>query len=297
MYSKVKFAKLIFAIILALITCPLAAQIPFTTVIKEKSKYYIKADPNVDFGRDFLRKKRVYDTPDTSATTAISLDSLGPVFFGNNSLTGDIVGAEQTIMRLSTSIIYYKLYFYTNNLKNKKLFFPLFLLSRLSTRYDTTNVASSTDALDHDGGPISIRLMPSWKLKVGDENTLYYGFILDYRGLNVTQNSGQSAYKQGFYSAVGLTYGGKGSGQRIGGEINPGIWTLSLMLQCFYTDSDVIRELYKSKDSYVLAGQALFNFFAGKNNPLNIKAGAQYFFSDPLNAQKFSLKLGIGISN
>lgn len=297
MNVKLTILLLAFAAFTALQVQDCVAQIPFTTVVREKASYYIKADPGTDFGRDFIRKKRVYDVESREATQKISLDSLGAAFFGNSALTGDIVGAEQTIMRLSTSIVYYKLYFYTNSKKDKKLFLPLFLLSRLSTRYDSANVASSTDALDHDGGPVSVRLMPSWKKKVGDDNMLYYGFIVDYRGLNVVQNGGQSNYKQGVYSAVGLTYGGKGSGQRIGGEESPGIWTLSLMLQCFYAESDVIKELYKSKESYVFSGQMLFNFFAGKNNPLNIKAGAQYFFSDPLNAQKFSIKLGIGMSN
>jgi hypothetical protein len=274
------------------------AQIPFTTIVKEKAKYYIEVDPNKDFGRNFLKGKQLFIDNTGAAKKEISLDSIGPIFFGSNSISGDFIGAEQTVMRLSTNIVYYKLYFYTDAKADKSYHLPLFLISRLSSKYDSSNVSTATDALDYDGSPVSIRLMPSWSKKVGDENQLYYGFIIDYRGLNLTDEFGKSKYRQGFYSAVGLTYGGRGSGQRVGtGEVTPGIWTFSLMLQCFLTDSDVIKEMYKSDEKYILSAQALFNFFAGKDNPLNIRAGAQYYFSDPLNAQKFSIKLGLGMSN
>jgi hypothetical protein len=287
-YSRTSFFAFVFIGINTLF-----AQVPFTTTVTEKYSYYIEADPSKEYGTAFLRNSEL-KTQRTANEVEIRLDSVGALFFRNNSLGGDIISGS-SIVRMSSNVLYYKLYFYGSKTKDKRYFFPLLIVSRLASKYDSANVTSAIDALDYEGSPISIRLMPSWKKKVGDENQIFYGLIADYRGLNIVKSPGNYKYEQGFYCAGGFTYGGNGSGQELGsGEVTPGVWTFSALVEFFTSSSSVISEMYDTKENYVLSAQGIFNFFAGKDSGFNIKAGAQYFFSDPLNAQKFSLKLAIG---
>lgn len=269
------------------------AQVPFTTSIKEKYTYYIEADPSSQYGLDFLRNAELEESS-AAGLKEIALDSVGALFFKHNSITQDFIG-DDGITRISSNLIFYKLYIYGNSSKDVRWHLPFFLISRLSSKYDSSNVSSSSDALDYEGSPVTVRFMPSGYFDVGDENTLYYGLVADYRGLNVVTSPGVYEYEHGFYLAGGFTYGGNGSASRLGsGEVETGVWTFSLMLEAFWSKPSVIKELYNTSEDYAVSLQGLLNFFISEDNPLNLKAGFQYFFTDPLNAEKFGLKVSIG---
>ena len=289
-----KYNVPLFLIVLLSFNINSYAQVPFTTSMKEKYKYFIKADPSGEYGMNFLRGATLAEDSTGDNTKAIKLDTTGAVFFKNNAITQDFIG-DQGVARVSTNLIFYKLYVYSSKEDNKRYALPFFLISRLSSKYDSSNFSTAADALDYEGSPVTLRFMPSGKKNIGDANTLYYGLIADYRGLNVVTDAGDYSYEHGFYCAAGFTYGGNGTATNLGsGETQTGIWTFSLMIESFWTKPKVMKELYDTDEDYATSIQGLFNFFISKDNPLNIKAGFQYYLTDPANAENFAIKLSLG---
>lgn len=276
------------------------AQVPFTSLFKEKEykKKYIPKDNSGLYSINYLKENEVV----MKSSIAGSESNYKPLtelkdpalFFNHNYITGDLVGDNLTA-KVSSNILYYRLTIYEPEKKDYRYTLPLFIVSKISSEYDSANTNTVGDVLDYDGSPITIRFMPSWEKTIGKSNKLYYGLIFDYRGINIVDDELNNQYEHGFYTSAGFTYSGKGSVTQLGtAESKPGVWNFSLMLQAYMSRSEVIKELYDTTEDYALGIQGLFNFIVSEKNPMNLRFGFNYYFTDPMNVEKFGLKLSVG---
>ncbi len=288
-------------------TINLSAQLPFSSIVKEyRWKYEITSpDPSTNFGLDFLD---AINTQVSDSTILIDSYAKNSDLFNSASVGLDL-GGETTLPRVKVGFILYKLGVYTKELNQQvtpgkkqqvRYNLPLFVFTRISTQYDSTNVTSSIDSNDYEGSPVTVRLMPSTYWDIGKENQIFAGTIIDYRGLNIQEEDG-SNYKQGLYLAGGIRYVGQGkaytdlNNQGVGGK-----WSLSLIYSQFLASNEVLKELYDVDSTVKNVGgfQALLTFKVNdsENTRVNFQASYQKSFENFQGTSSGIFKFSIGIN-
>lgn len=237
----------------------------------------------------------------------------------SSSSSGIDLGADIAVPRVKIGFVYYKLGIYTSKEKTKEktdsdgnkgikvipsktFFLPLFFFSRITTDYDTLTSAPSIDGIDFDGAPITLRLMPSFNVKIGQENSLYTGLIMDYRGLNVVDENG-SRFEHGMYLATGFRYTGQGMAYTsMADDEIKGKWSLSVIGSTFISKCETIDYLFDVDENQanVTSVQVFLSFkvLDKKNAHVNLNASFQRSFNDFAGNNTGDIfKISIGMKN
>lgn len=256
----------------------------------------------IDYENSFGFEKKKTDELDSNQVDVFSRQSFSFLF--NNSASS---GEGKTVPALNSSIIIYRLGLFTYKAKKAKakrdlkqgdkvrVYLPLVILSKVDLDYDSSNVASISDATDFSGSPFTFRLMPSYDFKVGLENKLVVGGIVDFRGIitkdAVTKNT-NSEY--GIYYSFGLKYSGLGDVRDETGQSYVGKWSISALLYKFNGSQTAKKDLFHTND-FSSGAEFIFKFKAidTKMTRFNLFANAQYRF-DNVGVDSWIFKFGIG---
>jgi hypothetical protein len=243
----------------------------------------------------------------------------------NNSISNNIkpfsqqnLGLSATggtlIPNINVSIIQYRLGLFSYLAKNDtryrnsndfkfregdtiRFYLPLLLISKFNTNYDTANLATITDMTSFIGSPLTLRLMPSYTIRVGLENTFTIGHTSDLRTI-LYQDSISQSLKAGFgyYGTIGLKYAGRGEVRDETGTSYEGNWSISALLYTFITNQEVQDQLFDKQMNSASGIETIFKFKVAetKVTRFNIYASAQYQFNKPGNDNPFIFKIGIG---
>jgi len=175
---------------------------------------------------------------------------------------------------------------------------PLFLISKLSSTYDSVNSASSVDLLDYEASPVTLRIMPSFEVPLkGVTDRLFFGFYADMRGLNLYNNTSNDYDLEIMGSGgVGFTYQADGEAgvYNTDGNYKAGRYSISAMLQGATGKKEIIERLYKTDKDFVGSFQGYFIFNTFESTNLNIKIGYQYYFKETIGGAKSSFSIAIG---
>jgi hypothetical protein len=283
------------------------SQAPFTTlskqptyIKKDKKKYVdydivekIKSKQNNTSLVDFLKDEKVIPTKEKEDVD----------FFKNNSLSLIILNTGDNRMSINSQVIFYKINILTpteDKTSNFKYNIPLMLISKLSSSYDSINASSSIDVLDYEAAPVTLRIMPSFKLSKNDKynEKILFGFYTDARGINInnpsTNNNSLEIIGSG---GVGFTFQGDGEAGFYdeNGEYESGKWLFSLMLQGAVGNKEVIQSLFNTEKDFVTSFQTYFSFKITENSKFNLKAGYQHFFQESISGNKNNFSIAIGM--
>ena len=266
------------------------SQTPFTTIVNELLR-----------GKEENNNKTISFVEDGSDEESTEKKSLS--FFNNNSLSVNLINTGNRVS-LSSEVLHYKLFIANpegEKAKERKYRFniPMLVVSKLSTKYDSINSATSWDVLDYEAAPITLRIMPSFRHKFeGYSDVVYYGFYGDVRGLNL-YNDEAKKYDIEFVGSggIGFTYQGDGEAGKFNenGEYKPGKYSLSFMLQGATGKKEVLKRLFDTDKEFVTSLQAYFLFKVSDDSNLNIKIGYQYLFQETLAGAKSNFSIALGI--
>jgi hypothetical protein len=280
------------------------AQTPFTTLVKEP--IYIERDGSS--GKFVASTKAAYKANFARNTDYRQSDADGVDFFNSNSLALNLLSHGDSRVAVSSTMLHYKLYFANPILddasKSKDREYrwniPFLLITKLSTNYDSINASGALDLVDYNASPVTLRIMPSWKLTKNTKFTdkLYFGLYTDIRGLNVpTAASPQFNLKMCGSGGIGFTFQGDGSAGTYNnnGSYVPGKYSLSVIAQTSVGDKNVISSLFNTQKNYITSFQAYLVFFTADKSYLNFKLGYQYFSHKTITGNRSTFSFSIGI--
>ncbi len=286
--------------ILIFVTVNSFSQTPFTTLVKEP--IYLQKDEGNKYSestKQAFDAKTVFNNKTVAKADTDTID-----FFQNNSLGVNLLSHGDARFGVSSKVIHYKFYFANPTVTNTSRTFhwniPLLLISRFSSNYDSINSAAALDLVDYQATPVTLRIMPSWKLSKNKNFTdkLFAGFYADLRGLNL-RNSLNTGYDLKLCGAGGLgfTYQGDGSVGTYNekGEREPGIYSVSAMFQTAIGDKDVIQRLFQTNDNYIMSFQSYIVFYTKVKSRFNFKLGYQYFFRPTITGNWSTFSFAVGI--
>jgi hypothetical protein len=173
-------------------------------------------------------------------------------------------------------------------------------ISKVSTSYDSIKGSNAIDVLDYEAAPVTLRIMPSWKVsgnKTYKEKVLF-GFYADARGINMHYPETDSHQIEVIGSGgLGFTFQGDGETgfYNSEGEYQAGKWLLSLILQGSAGKNEVIQSLFKTEKDYVTSFQSYFTFRVSENNKFNLKISYQHYFQETISGSKNNFSIGIGM--
>ncbi|WP_179317685.1 hypothetical protein [Winogradskyella undariae] len=285
------------------------AQAPFTTLAKEPN--YIKTE-----GKKFImydiKKDQLYKSLKTKDSILNTLKDIGvePVkdstdvdFFKNSSLALSILNKADNRASVSAQVLFYKVKILTpidNTTTNYNYNIPIMIISKLSTSYDSISSASAIDVLDYEAAPVTLRIMPSFKVSKNSfyKESLMIGFYADARGINL-HNPVNNDYSLEIIGSggVGFTFQGDGEAGFYNrqGEYEKGNWLFSAMLQAAIGDKQVIQSLFNTEQDYVTSFQSYFVFRIAENNKFNLKIGFQHLFQETLAGTKNNFSIALGL--
>lgn len=233
-----------------------------------------------------------------------SADSKDVNFFKNNSLALSILKEGDNRMSVNSQVVSYKINIFTrkdsDSSSNKKYNIPLMIISKLSTSYDSISGASALDVLDYEAAPVTMRIMPSFKVS---SNKIYQevwtvGFYADARGINI-QNPETNDYDLKMVGSGGIGFTVRGSGEGgiydEKGELEKGKWLVSAMLQGAFGEKETIQGLFDTEKDYVTSFQSYFVFRITENSKFNLKVGYQHFFQETVGGTKNNFSVAIGL--
>lgn len=293
----------------------LFAQAPFTTLAKEP--FLMEKKENGYVMLDIENYVNRFNESKTKSKNSITfkkflLDSLSerpkePInrvgFFKNSSLALNVINKTENRASINTQVLFYKINIFTpvdNKPKNYKYNIPLMIVSKLSTSYDSISGSSALDVLDYEAAPITLRIMPSWKISKNEKfkEQLLFGFYADARGINI-QNIDTNNYdvKVVGSGGIGFTLTGNGDAGIYNeeGDYKKGNWLVSAMFQGAVGDEKVIKSLFNTDKNYVTSFQSYFAFIISEDSKFNLKIGYQHFFKKTIGGSNNSFSIAIGI--
>ncbi len=316
-----KNTHLYFITILILYTFQITfAQAPFTTLVKEPvlleklDKGYVMYNvvehlqaAKTNFTPKIAGEK--YDgqmtyhslLDDESDDVTESTNKVG--FFKNSSLALNILSKSENRTSINAQVLFYKINILTpvdSKPKNYKYNIPVMIISKLSTSYDSISGSSALDVLDYEAAPVTLRIMPSWKISNNKtyKEQLLFGFYADTRGINV-QNTNADDYSLEVVGSagIGLTLTGNGEAGIYNQEGNyeKGNWLVSALFQGAIGDEDVIQKLFNTDKDYVTSFQAYFAFNISDSSKFNLKIGYQHFFKETISGTNNNFSIAIGM--
>lgn len=292
----------------------LSAQAPFTTLAKEPTHVKPKGEGYVMFDVVSKRAEEVSAEGDgfdiSKFSSDLSNEGVEPTedknevgFFKDGSLALNILSDADTRASLNAQVLFYKINILTPvdpKKHNWRYNIPVMIISKLSTSYDSISGASAIDVLDYEAAPVTLRIMPSFKIsenKTYKENLLF-GFYADARGINV-QNTETNDYDMEVVGSAGMGFTLTGHGEagiyNSKGDYKKGDWLVSAMLQGAVGDKDVIQKLFKTDKDYVTSFQSYFAFNIGEESKFNLKIGYQHFFKETVGGTKNNFSIALGI--
>lgn len=289
-------------------------QAPFTTlsvepnyvqeITKEHYKYVDIKKEKADFDKknntsngSFEDEKKIKKIKKTDTKESDDVD-----FFKNNGLAMSIIDNGENRLSLTSQVIFYKINIFTpiEKISNHKYNIPIMLISKLSNNYDSIQSASSIDAIDYEAAPITLRIMPSFKLSKNKkyEEQLLGGFYLDARGLNI-YNPTINEHETEIVGSGGIGFSFRGNGEagmynKIG-ELEKGKWLFSAMFQGTVGDKKTIQSLFKTEKDFITAIQSYFTFKISENNKFNLKVGYQHFFQKTIAGNKNNFSIAVAL--
>lgn len=296
--------KSLTTLLLLMIAIVAFTQAPFTTLVKEPRAVIEKETADgqrVFLSVDSTETRKALESP--SAATAKLTEKSDVDFFSSSSLSLNLINKGNNRVSINSQVLHYKLYIANPNEDNyyrwNRYNIPLLLITKLSNTYDTLNASTALDVLDYEAAPLTIRMMPSFKVSFDTYNdVIYLGFYTDLRGLNL-YNEATSGYDLELVGSggFGLTYQGDGAAGTYNekGEYTPGKFSISVILQGAVGNRKVIESLFDTSNKYVTSLQSYFLFKVSEKSHLNVKAGYQYLFQETIGGTKsvFTLSLGI----
>lgn len=290
-------------LIVLLVGNTISAQAPFTTLAMEPrvitrtaqgEKYMMKSISEYDADSDTLlvsENNSVFEEID---------------FFRNNSLSLSLIKEGDHRMSISSEVLFYKIYIFSptnENLKNNYRFnIPFMIISKLSNTYDNENASTALDMLDYEAAPLTMRIMPSFKLSKNQsfKEKLLGGFYVDGRLINLYNPTNQDYTLEMIAAAgIGLTFQGDGEAGSYSpsGDYENGKWSFSAILQGATANKHIVSNLFITEEGeeMVMSFQSYFLFKVGKNHAFNLKMGYMHLFQESISGTKNTFSLAIGI--
>ena len=275
------------------------AQSPFSTLVKEPRLLELVDPSDKDKGYEMVE-----DLTRKSATGVVNAQKDEIDFFAKNSLSLSILSKGENRASISSQVIHYKLYVAdpteANTTSKYRYNIPLMLISKLSSSYDTINSSSAIDVLDYEAAPVTLRIMPSFKMKFENyKDEILLGFYADMRGLNI-YNQGDADYDIEVIGSGGIGFTYRGSGEAgtynaNGEDYSSGRYQLSVMLQGAIGKKEVLGRLFNTEENYTTSIQTYFLFNVAKDSKMNLKIGYQYFFDRTLAGDRSNFSIALGI--
>jgi len=207
---------------------------------------------------------------------------------------------------LNLNVIQYRLGIYTRydttdkanaKIDTARVYLPFAILSKISTKYDTTLLTTIDDITSFGGSPLTVRLMPNYSFRVGEENSITVGHISDMRALVYHDKIlNQLITKFGYYASVGLKFGGLGEVRDEAGQTYLGSWSISALAYTFLTDHNSKMILFGDPNAPVNGFEFIFKFVASKSEltRFNIFASIQRENVGPNLPSPWIIKLNFG---
>lgn len=310
----------------------LLSQIPFSTPVREpialkevldekgNFKEYVMVEDTVSI-KNILDGK-LSELNEKEIVVSNKGSKLG--FFKNNSLSANIIG-DKSRYSINSEVMFFKLYVaspskdfykkrkvkdksgktrdqtneeYENRIPKYRFNLPLMLITKLSTSYDSISSSNAIDALDYEGSPITLRIMPSYTIDFNNYNDrIDIGFYSDLRGLNladVTITNSNNLEFVGTFGA-GFTYHGDGEAGTYNEEGNyeKGKYAISAMFQVATGKAEVIQGLFDTNKKYSTSFQGYFLYNSIGETKFNLKVGYQYFFDKTIGGARSNFNIGI----
>ena len=281
-------------------------QAPFTTLameptyVKKEGKRYVSFDVKSLNNED--AEASLEDQIDANnAEPSEDTNEVG--FFKNSSLALNVLNNSETRASVNAQVLFYKIKFLTpvdSTASNWRYNIPAMVISKLSTSYDSISGASAIDVLDYEAAPVTLRLMPSFKLSGNKKykEELLFGIYTDIRGINI-QNSETNDYDLEVVGSggIGFTFTGHGEAGIYNkqGNYEDGDWLVSAMFQGAVGDESVIQRLFNTDKNYVTSFQSYFSFNIAEGSKFNLKIGYQHFFQETLGGTKNNFSIALGI--
>ncbi|MEP7198011.1 MAG: hypothetical protein ABI851_15945 [Saprospiraceae bacterium] len=178
-----------------------------------------------------------------------------------------------------------------------RIYLPLIIISKFNTNYDSTNIATVSDMTGFNGSPLTMRLMPSYTVPIGLENSITFGQTSDLRTIIYKDKiSGKMKPDFGYYGSIGIKFAGRGEVRDEFGTSYEGNWSFSALLYAFIIDSRIQNQISQFNENIPMGLESIFKFklVETKITKFNLYGSAQYQFEHEENVSPFILKLGIG---
>lgn len=287
--------------------CNVLSQTPFTTSILEPRVLQEVQTPNLDQKRfkAVTEKQEIIDvlSGNDDDSTKIESTTQDVSFFNNSGLSLSLLNEGESRVSINTQVLHYKLYIASpkdeNTYTKYRINIPLMLLSRLSTNYDSIRASSALDALDYQGSPITLRVMPSVKFSFKNYNdVLFIGAYADARVLN-TYSTIEDKYRSDIIGSfgAGFTYQGDASATPYDRDMNyyDGKFSFSAMLQLATGKQEVISSMFNTSDKFAMSLQAFLIVKLFEKESLNLRIGYQQFFKTTVGGTKTNISIALGI--
>lgn len=291
----------------------LFAQAPFTTLVKEPVLLEKQENGYVMYNIEtHLKDAKTKDNYDAQLEYKTLLNNEGDDviestnkvgFFKNSSLALNMLSNSENRASINAQVLFYKINFLTpvdSKPKNYKYNIPVMIISKLSTSYDSISGSSALDVLDYEAAPVTLRIMPSWKISKNRtyKEQLLFGFYADARGINV-QNTNADDYSLEVVGSAGIGFTLTGNGEagiyNEEGNYEKGNWLVSAMFQGALGDKDVVQKLFNTDKDYVTSFQAYFAFNISDSSKFNLKIGYQHFFNETIAGTNNNFSIAIGM--
>lgn len=284
-------------------------QAPFTTPVLTPIKLEVGSNE---------KGERTYTVVDNETKTSEKvIETKQSSFFNTNSLSLSLLNKGENRLSISSQVIHYKLYIanptedsfqrrqsqtqeeYSDRIRKYKINIPLLLISKISSTNDSINSSGSIDLLDYEAAPITLRIMPSFNIPLGDvTDKLLFGFYTDMRALNIRNNATDEYNFEIMGSGgIGFTYQGDGEvgTYNENGDYSKGKYSISTILQGATGKKEIIQQLFKTDKDYVASFQSYFVFNSLIGNSMNLKIGYQYYFKETIGGSKSTFSIALGI--
>lgn len=285
----------------------LMSQTPFTTSVLEPRVMQQVTKPDVETKRfkAITEKQEILDvlSGNDEDSTKIESQTQDVNFFSNSGMSLSLLNEGESRVSVNTQVLHYKLYVASpkddNTYSKYRINIPLMLLSKLSTNYDSIRASSALDALDYQGSPITLRVMPSVKLSFKNYNdVLFLGAYADARVLN-TYSAEQDKYRWDILGSfgAGFTYQGDASAAPYDKDLNyyDGKFSFSAMFQLATGKQEVISSMFNTTDSFIMSLQAYLIVKLFDKESLNLRLGYQQFFKSTVAGTKTNISIALGI--
>ncbi len=283
------------------------SQTPFTTSILEPRVVRQVNAPDTDEKRyaPVTEKQEIINvlSGNDEDTTKMESATQDVSFFSNSGLSLSLLNEGESRVSVNTQVLHYKLYVASpkdeNTYSKYRINIPLMLLSKLSTNYDSIRASSALDALDYQGSPVTLRVMPSVKLSFKNYNdVLFLGAYADARVLNSYSIEQDKYYSDiiGSFGA-GFTYQGDASASPYDQDMNyyDGKFSFSAMFQLATGKQEVISSMFNTTDKIAMSLQAFLIVKLFEKESLNLRIGYQQFFKSTINGTKTNISIALGI--